>query len=54
MSETNHTTLTPARFRLKRKVGYEADDSIEEEGNLRMIAKLKLDKDVSMEKVNEG
>jgi hypothetical protein len=43
--------LMPARFKLKRKVGYEDDeDSIQEEGTLRGLARLYVDKDVSMDK----
>jgi hypothetical protein len=50
--ETENMSITPApaRFRLKRKVGYEDNNGVEEEGTLRGVKKLCLDKDVSMDK----
>jgi len=40
--------IAPVRLRLKRKVGYEDHDSVEDEGTLRGVKNLMLEKDVRM------
>jgi hypothetical protein len=40
----------PTLFKLKRKVGYQEEDCVEEEGTLRGMSRLCIDKDVRMDK----
>jgi hypothetical protein len=50
-AENIHLTPAPARFKLKRKIGYDNEgDNVEEEGTLRGMSRLCVNNDVSMDK----
>jgi hypothetical protein len=52
-ADSIHLTPSPARYKLKRKYCYDSyGDNVQEEGTLRGLSKLRVDRedDVSMDK----